>query len=421
MSGPAFTVARVARESSRRLIAFLAARSGDVAAAEDALADAFEAALAAWPVSGVPRQPEAWLLTAARRRLIDAHRQGQVREAATPTLRLLAEEGVEQGGDAGCFPDERLKLMFVCAHPAIDPVARTPLMLQTVLGLDAAMIAGAYLIKPAAMGQRLSRVKAKIRDAGIPFELPAPAQLPERLDAVLQAIYAAFGLAWADVVGADPGRQELSSAAVELASLLHSLLPSEPEVMGLLALMLHCQARSTARRDQGGRYRTLAEQDPRDWSRETIYRADRLLAEAARANQIGRFQLEAAIQSCHSRRVWAGDTDWSAVVSLYEGLCGLTTALGARVAWAAAKAQRDGLEAGLAALDELQQDSIDAYQPYWALRAHLLAEIGDRSRASEAYRRAIALAQDDAVRAFLNRGLVRLGAAGSEMALRSVG
>ena len=412
MNGPAHTVARVARESSRRLIAFLAARSGDVAAAEDALADAFEAALAAWPASGVPRQPEAWLLTVARRRLIDAHRQGQVREAATPTLRLLAEEDVEQAVDAGCFPDERLKLMFVCAHPAIDPAARTPLMLQTVLGLDAAMIASAYLIKPAAMGQRLSRIKGKIRDAGIPFELPAPAQLSERLDAVLQAIYAAFGLAWADVLGADPGRQELSSAAGELASLLHRLLPSEPEVIGLLALMLHCQARSMARRDQDGRYRPLAAQDPRDWSRETIYRADCLLAEAARANRIGRFQLEAAIQSCHSRRVWAGDTDWSAVVRLYEGLCTLTTAVGARVAWAAAKAQCHGREVGLAALDELPPDSINAYQPYWALRADLLAGLGDRSGASEAYRYAIALAQDNATRVFLNQRLASLGSAG---------
>lgn len=398
------TVARIARESTRRLVAFLAARSGDLAGAEDALADAFAIALETWPREGLPARPEAWLLTVARRRLIDGHRHGAVREAAEPMLRWLAENALAEAAESETFPDERLKLMFVCAHPAIDPAARTPLMLQTVLGLDAATIAEAFLVKPAAMGQRLSRAKAKIRDAAIPFEVPPSAHLPERLDAVLQAIYAAYGLGRDEVTGADPGGRELSRAAFELASLLHRLLPEEPEVAGLLALMMHCEARRPGRQDAEGNYLPLAEQDPARWSREGIWQADRLLARAAGQQRLGRFQLEAAIQSCHSRRAHGADTDWAAITTFYEALCRQTRATGAWVARAAALAQSQGLEAGLQALEELPPSAVADYQAYWALRAHLLRQRNPPA-AAEAYRQAMRLCRDAAMCEFLRRRL----------------
>jgi RNA polymerase sigma-70 factor (ECF subfamily) len=236
-----------ARASYGRLVALLARQWRDLAAAEDALAEAFRAALERWPLDGVPARPEAWLLTAARRVLIDQSRAGRVRTDAEPTLALLSEQFSMT--EPSLFPDDRLKLLFVCAHPAIDASARTPLMLQTVLGLDAARIAAAFLTSPAALGQRLVRAKAKIRDAGIAFETPERGELPARLDAVLQAIYAAFGSGWEDVAGADPKRRGLAREAIWLARLVTALMPDEPEARGLLALMLHSDARRMARRD----------------------------------------------------------------------------------------------------------------------------------------------------------------------------
>ena len=206
------TVERVVRASYGRLVAFLAARSRDVAAAEDALADAFEAALVTWPRTGVPEKPEAWLLVTARGRLIDAARHARVHAEAVPSLLVASAEAEEMAESRLELPDERLKLMFVCAHPAIDANVHTPLMLQTVLGLDAARIAAAFLVQPAAMGQRLSRAKAKIRDARVAFELPSAADLPERLDAVLGAIYAAYGTGWEDISGADRRHSSLRRA-----------------------------------------------------------------------------------------------------------------------------------------------------------------------------------------------------------------
>ncbi len=241
------TAEAVARAAYGRLVAYLAARSRDVAAAEDALAEAFAAALRVWPETGVPERPEAWLFTAARRQLIQAGRRQAVRGAAEPTLALLAEERQDRAPDA--FPDERLKLLFVCAHPAIDPAARAPLMLQTVLGLDAARIASAFLVAPAAMGQRLVRAKTRIREAGIAFAVPEPEELPERLAAVLDAIYAAYGSGWEDAAGTDARRKGLTAEAIWLARLVTALLPGEPEARGLLALMLYCEARAAARRD----------------------------------------------------------------------------------------------------------------------------------------------------------------------------
>src|SRR6202790_3012389 len=288
------TVERVARESYGRLVAYLSVHTHDLARAEHALSEALVSALNHWPQDGVPQNPEAWLMTAARRSLIDVIRHQGVVQASEPTVKLLNEDSMETV-IAAEFPDERLKLLFVCAHPAISPALHTPLMLQTVLRLDAARIGQVFLIAPKTMGQRLFRAKTKIRSGGIPFEIPQERELPERLDAVLEAIYAAFGIGWDDMAGADQRGRDLAEEAIWLARVLLQLMPGEGEVRGLLALMLHCKARRPARRGPDGRYVPLSEQDSQQWSLPLIEEAERHLTEASSRGCAGRFQLEAAI------------------------------------------------------------------------------------------------------------------------------
>ncbi|HVA15646.1 MAG TPA: DUF6596 domain-containing protein, partial [Stellaceae bacterium] len=300
-------------------------------------------------------------------------------------------------------PDERLKLMFICAHPAIDVSARTPLMLQTVLGLDAVRIGSAFLVKPSAMGQRLSRAKTKIRDARIAFEIPEVKELPPRLDAVVEAIYGAYGSGWDDVAGADPRRKGLAAEAVGLGRLLLRLMPVEPEVHGLLALMLHCEARRGARRTAAGDYVPLSEQDATRWSQPLIEEAEQMLIAAERMGRIGRFQLEAAIQSMHARRAFTGSTDWEAIALLYEGLVRLAPTAGALVSRAAAVAEARGATVGWAHLATIAPETVEDYQPYWAVAAHLLMRMKRLDEASAAYSRAIGLCEDAAMREFLRR------------------
>src|SRR5262245_47275665 len=398
-------IEEVARSSYGRLLAYLSARTRDVAGAEDALGDALLSALTTWPRDGVPQNPEAWLLTSARNRLIDRARQTRVREEHADALKLLLTGSGARGaggpGPAEELPDERLKLFFVCAHPAIDAAMHTALMLQTVLGLDAARIAQAFLVQPAAMGQRLVRAKKKISEAGIPFEIPPERDRPARLAAVLEAVYAAYGLGWDEAVGADPRGRDLVNEAVWLARVLRQQMPGEPEALGLLALMLFCEARQNARRTTGGAYVPLSEQDPAKWSIAMIREAEVELSAAARMGRIGRFQLEAAIQSVHCERAWTGRTDWSAIVTFYEQLVRLAPTLGIRVGQAAAVAETLGPEAGLSTFDALDGPAIPAYQPYWAVRAHLLQRLGRHALAAQAFDRAIGLTEDDAVRRFL--------------------
>ena len=393
------TIERVARESYGRLVAYLSVHTHDLASAEDALSDALVSALNHWPQDGVPKNPEAWLLTAARRSLIDVIRHQRVVQASEPTLVLLKENSTEAALSTE-FPDERLKLLFVCAHPAIDPAMHTPLMLQTVLGLDAVRIAQAFLIAPKTMGQRLFRAKTKIRSGGIPFEIPQERDLPERLDAVLEAIYAAFGIGWDDMAGADQRGRDLAEEAMWLARVLSQLMPGEAEVRGLLALMLHCEARRSARRRPNGRYIPLSEQDPKQWSLPLIEEAERHLGEAFTQGRSGRFQIEAAIQSVHAERARTGRTDWAAIALFYEGLIRISPTLGTRAGYAAVVAEANGPEAGLAVLESIDSDAVSHYQPYWAVRAHLLQRLG-KTGASDAYDRAIGLAEDPAVRRFL--------------------
>jgi predicted RNA polymerase sigma factor len=393
------TIERVARESYGRLVAYLSSHTRDVASAEDALSNALVKALTTWPQDGVPQNPEAWLLTTARHSLIDHVRHQQVAEASEPTLLLLREDSKEMTLSTE-FPDERLKLLFVCAHPAIDPAMHTPLMLQTVLGLDAARIAGAFLVSPKTMGQRLVRAKTKIRDGGIPFEAPQERELPQRLDAVLEAIYAAFGIGWDDMAGVDQRGRDLAEEAIWLGRVLLQLMPSQTEVHGLLALMLHCEARRAARRGADGQFVPLSEQDSQQWSRPLIEEAEHHLVEASSRGRAGRFQLEAAIQSVHAERARSGRTEWAAIMLFYEQLIRISRTIGTRTGYAAALAEARGPEAALAVLDGIAPD-VSAYQPYWAVRAHLLQRLGKMPEAADAFDRAIGLTEDPTVRQFL--------------------
>jgi RNA polymerase sigma-70 factor, ECF subfamily len=394
------TAEAVARRGYGKLVAYLAARTRDVAGAEDALADAFAAALTDWPANGIPRNPEGWLITVARRRMIDAVRRRRGAADAADHLRLIAEELAAT--EANAMQDDRLRLMFACAHPAIDAAIRAPLILQTILGFDAATIASAFLVSPATMGQRLVRAKSKIREAGIPFHLPERAELNERLAAVLDAIYAAFSEGWSDPLGTETRRRNLAAEAIWLGQLVASLLPEEPEALGLLALMLHAEARRAARRDADGNYVPLAEQDPQAWDAQAIEEAEALLLRASQLRRIGRYQLEAAVQSAHTVRRLTGRSDWAAIVELYDALAAIVDSPVVAINRAIAMAETRGAAEGLAALDALEGDPrLAEYQPYWAARAGLLAGTGEVAAAEEAYDRAIGLEADPAVRKFL--------------------
>ena len=403
------TAEAVARRSYGKLISFLAARTRDVAGAEDALSDAFASALAGWPVSGIPANPEAWLLTAARRKLIDAGRRRRTAEAGAIELQWLADEIDAASASEAPIPDDRLRLMFVCSHPAIDPGVRAPLMLQTILGFDAATIASAFLVAPATMGQRLVRAKIKIRQAAIPFRVPEREELSARLDAVLEAIYAIFAEGWSDPAGTEARRRNLAEEGIWLGRLVVSLLPDAPEALGLLALMLHADARRNARRDAHGEYVPLADQDSALWDARLIDEAEALLLRASGINAIGRYQLEAAAQSAHAARRLTGRTDWAAIVEIYEALLALTASPVVAINRAVAWAEVHGPSEGLAALNALSSDArLADYQPYWAARAGLLARTRDIDAAEQAYERAIGLESDPAVRRFLQRRRVEL-------------
>jgi len=393
---------RVARSSYGRLVAYLATRTRDVAAVEDALGDAFLAALNTWTEKGVPKNPEAWLLVAARHRLVDVARRHQVQEKVFDHLKVNSLQlQPELSVDSEPFPDDRLKLLFVCAHPAIDASMHTPLMLQTVLGLNAAQIASAFLVAPATMSQRLVRAKAKIKDAGIAFEVPVTEELPDRLTAVLEAIYAAYTHAWETVTGADFRHRGLAEEAIWLARLCVQLMPQEPEARGLLALMLYCESRRNARRSDNGDYIPLLEQDTRLWLQYLIEEAEHELTQAARLGGIGRFQLEAAIQSVHSQRAVTQQMDWEALALLYKGLIQRSSTLGAFVGYAAAIAKTQGADQALIELEALPATLIKNYQPYWALKAYLLKQLGQSSEAQQTYLRAIGLTEDPTVREYL--------------------
>ncbi|HEX5122445.1 MAG TPA: DUF6596 domain-containing protein [Rhodanobacteraceae bacterium] len=393
----------VARRSYGKLVAFLASRTRDVAAAEDALSDAFAAALAEWPVKGAPSNPEAWLMTVARRRLIDGARHVRVHADASDDIRLIAET-LDAAADDAAIPDQRLALLFACAHPAIDAAIRAPLMLQVVLGLDAKAIASAFLTSPDAMAKRLVRAKQKIREAGIPFRIPARDELQARTDTVLDAIYAAFAEGWTDPAGTDAARRDLAEEALFLARLAAELLPDEAEALGLLALVLYAESRRRARRDASGGFVPLDAQDPLAWDISMIDEAEALLRRACTLGAIGRYQLEAALQSAHVARRRSGRAGWPAVVELYDALLALTHSPVVAINRALAIAETRGADAALAALPDADADErLGRYQPYWAARAELLARSGANDEARGAYELAIGLERDEAIRRFLQQ------------------
>lgn len=387
----------VARRSYARLVALLASRSRDVAAAEDALADAFAAALADWPRNGPPENPEAWLMTTAKRRLTDVARRRKTSDSFAAAFRDIADE--IDDADPESIPDRRLALLFAVAHPAIDPELHAPLMLQVVLGLDAKQIASAFLTSPAAMAKRLVRAKSKIREAGIPFAIPDRDAMPERLDAVLAAIYAAFTEGWGDL---DAGGRDLTGEAIFLARIVAELLPGEAEALGLLALLLHSEARRAARRSETGEFVPFTEQDPGRWNGPAIGEAEALLRRAARIGRIGRYQLEAALQSAHVARRLSGRWNWPEVLQLYDALAIVAPSPVVAVNRALALAEVQGAAAGLAALDTAATDArLLTYQPFHATRAELLARLGRTTEADAALDLAIGLTCDEAVRRFL--------------------
>lgn len=395
-----------ARQSYGRLLAYLVRSWRDVAAVEDAIGEAFARAIETWPLAGVPANPDAWLLVAARRRLMDAARSSRVRSEG---LRSLLVTTPEQGEEADMLPDKRLELMFTCAHPALDPSIHAPLMLQTVLGLSAERIASSFLVSPDTMGRRLSRAKLRIRDIGLSFSAPEPEHLPQRMSGVTDAIYAAYGQGWDSIASDDVSIRGLSEEAIWLATVLVHAVPQDAEAQGLLALMLYCQSRAAARREDG-RFVPFAEQDIARWDAAMIASAERLLARSGQKRDPGRFQLEAAIQSAMIQSRVTGRDMRQPLLALHRGLLQFAPTIGNLVGHALALANLEGAGAGLDALDTLDASKVAGYQPYWVARAHLLEALGTAGRpAREALEKAIGLSEEPALRAHLQRRLASLG------------
>ncbi len=364
------------------------------------MADALVAALEHWPQAGVPRSPDAWLLTAARRSLLQRRRHALVTQAPE-VLAVLERDAASLDGEA--LPDERLGLLFVCAHPSLPPAMHAPLMLQVVLGLDAATIASAFLVSPSAMAQRLVRAKSAIRSEGLRFEIPEASERPERLAAVLEGIYGAYtiGSSLVSSVNSPVPPAELTTEAVYLARLVAHLEADSAEALGLVALILLCEARRPAQFDGDGRFVPLGMQDVALWDRELLKEGERVLMAAARLRDPGRFQLEAAIQSAHCQRLFTGQTPWEGIVQLYEALVGCHGGVGARIGHAVALAEVAGADAGLAALDDVEQALVANYQSYWVARSHLERRAGHAEAARGSLQRALGLTVDDRIRAYL--------------------
>ena len=408
-ASPQRTAELAARESFGRLVSYLAWQWRDIAAAEDALSDALVKALEVWPVRGVPESPDAWLLTVAKRQLLQLARHDRLRRDPAVTL-LLAQDEVQP--DTPELPDARLKLLFVCAHPAIDERVRVPLMLQTVLGLQVRDIAPALLLSPGTLAQRLVRAKQKIRDTGIRFEEPEVRELAQRLGFVLESIYGAFGVSVDAVDGAESRIIDLQEEALYLCEVVCHLLPESAEARGLLALMTFRMARQAAQTDAAGHFVPLAQHDTRLWDREAIVRADQHLWLAAQRRQPGPFQLEAAIQSAHCHRLFTGRTPWHAIRQIYEHINTHFPTLGSRVAGAVAVAESGDVASGLVELDAMNEELVRGFQPWWVARAHLLSLLGRErtAEARQAYAHAIGLTQQRPARAHLERRRAALDA-----------
>ncbi|MDZ7823174.1 MAG: DUF6596 domain-containing protein [Ahrensia sp.] len=397
-------ISKLMRASYGRLLAILAVQSRDISAAEDALADAFERALKTWPLQGEPDNAEAWLITVARNRLNDGRKSAASKRNVSLDVETMESDGTMPASyntmRTEVFNDERLKLMFACTHPAIDANLHAPLMLQTVLGIEAAEIANIFLVPPATLTQRLVRAKRKIRDAGIPFTVPEGDQLVERLDSVLTAIYATYAIGWDD---APTGHviDDRGAEAVHLCDVLVELLPEQPEALGLAAFLAYSAGRDGARLSEKGEYIPLDLQDIAKWDRAWLAKGDALLARAQAKGRFGAYQIEAAIQSVHCDRRKSGVTDWSSIVSLYDGLIALSPSAGALVARAAAVGALHGPQAGLVALQALEPEIAARFQPAFACAAHFYAQLGRQDEARHAFLKAISLSTSVPIRHYL--------------------
>jgi RNA polymerase sigma-70 factor (ECF subfamily) len=398
--GPAARSAdAAARDSYGRLLALLAVSTSDLTAAEDALGDAFERALRTWPSQGVPGSPDAWLLTVARNRLRDEWKSARAQRTVPLDAGQDALAHIDDV-DVDAVPDRRLELMLVCAHPAIEPAVRTPLMLNTVLGFTAEQVGRAFSVPTSTMATRLVRAKKRIKAAGIPFRVPDRTGLPARMTSVLEAVYGAYVIDWAT----GPQVRRLPAEALHLAEVLTTLVPGDPEARGLAALIELSAARAPARADAAGRFVPLADQDPRLWDPHLISRAHEHLRAAHARGQLGRFQVEAAIQAVHCARRSDGATDWPTLLTLHRVLHAVAPSLGSGIALAAVTAEVDGPAAGLAALDALLAEAGPPgrrFQPAQATRAHLLDRLGRKQEAVAAYDSAISLTHDTAERQYL--------------------
>lgn len=390
-------VERIARLSYGRLVASLTCRIGDIAAAEDAFSEALLRALEVWPKQGVPDNPEGWLLRTARNKAVDTSRTAARAETYQTELQMVTETA--DPADT----DPRLKLMFACAHPAIDRQLRAPLMLQTVLGLDARRIASVYLLSPGTLGQRLTRAKAKIERAGISFDLPsAPDEFDARLEDMLASIYAAYAIGLTGLSTGDLKAGNLAGEALWLIALICDSFPDESEAHGLFALILFSESRRSARVcHETGALVPLNQQETKLWNAEMLADAEQALRNAQKNLTLGRFQLEASIQALHAARRISGVADWAELQVLYCGLVQITPTVGALTSQAAVEAEVSGPDRGLALLNAIREDLRDSYQPWHATQAHLLARSGQTEAALEAFRKAIALSDDPAERLYL--------------------